>query len=111
MAKRYTEDQIKKGETWLRSGKFWKDLDKTQPYDLAGHSIAGFLTPDLETGAHVPLTVVIDAVPSTGQYTYTLADAVIQTLDLRKIYKLRLILTFPSTQTLYIECPSVRVMP
>ena len=100
-------DDIIRGETWKFASTLYSSYSLQTsigiPFDLTGCTITGFVALDFVTAIQYPLTVLIDAIPTTGKYIFSLSATQILALPYPEIYKLRLILTMPSGDIEFIS--------
>lgn len=107
-------DDIIRGETWKFASTLYSSYSLQTsigiPFDLTGCTITGFVALDFVTAIQYPLTVLIDAIPTTGKYIFSLSAAQILALPYPEIYKLRLILTMPSGDIEFISETSTKAL-
>lgn len=100
-------DDIIRGETWKFASTLYSSYSLQAatgtPFNLAGCTITGFIALDFVSAIQYPLIVLIDAIPSTGKYIFSLSPSQILALPYPEIYKLRLILTMPSGDVEFIS--------
>ena len=105
-------DDIIRGETWKFASTLYSSYSLQTsvgiPFDLTGCTITGFVALDFVSAIQYPLTVLIDAIPATGKYIFSLSAAQILALPYPEIYKLRLVLTMPSGDIEFISETSTK---
>ena len=105
-------DDIIRGETWKFASTLYSSYSLQTsvgiPFDLTGCTITGFIALDFAAAIQYPLTVLIDAIPATGKYIFSLSAAQILALPYPEIYKLRLVLTMPSGDIEFISETSTK---
>lgn len=107
-------DDIIRGETWKFASTLYSSYSLQTSvgisFDLTGCTITGFIALDFVAAIQYPLTVLIDAIPTTGKYIFSLSATQILALPYPEIYKLRLILTMPSGDIEFISENSTKAL-
>lgn len=88
------------------------DVEGTQPTDLTGYSIEGFVAREFNSPNPMPLTVAFDGDRTTGQFYFSLTNLQIADLEIYPTYRLWINLTYPSgDREVILESDDVAVIP
>ena len=105
-------DKICKRSTFRRRLNLCEDIVGTQPTDLTGCSLEGFVAREFNSASPIALSIVIDNDRTTGQAYFSLSSSQITALEIYPTYRLWVVLIYPSgDREVVLESDDVAVIP